>query len=213
MKKFFIFDFDGVIADSFKIAVEEINRLGEQQFAELPRINTREDMAQLYPGPLRTSLRQFGLSDADCRRFFHEHLAAMASRAGEIEPFSDVLAAINRHAAGRCAIVTSAYSTAVEAILNKCSNYEPGMIGRIMGRELQQSKSLKIDTVLKQNKVERSNVIHFGDLVSDLIYSREVEVPFCAVGWGYHPVNYLRAFDPQFSLNSPGELEDFLAAA
>jgi len=47
-------------------------------------------------------------------------------------------------------------------------------------------------------------------MVSDLLSSREVGIPFCAVGWGYHPLKFLCAFNPDFSVGSPKDFRQIL---
>ena len=42
---------------------------------------------------------------------------------------------------------------------------------------------------------------------------RSVSIPFCAVGWGYHPLSYLRAFDPDFAVASAEEFGVLLGKA
>src|SRR5260221_5999038 len=202
----YIFDFDGVISNSFEIARQEINRLAETRFPQLPHVESHEDMALLYPGPLKTSLRRFSLTDTQSKVFFDLHSQAMAERSKEITAFDEVLEVITHCAAGRSSIVTSAYSETVRAILSKSRHYRENTFISIMGRELRLPKSQKIANLLRTASVGAKSVLHFADMVSDLLYSREVQIPFCAVGWGYHPINYLKCFIPEFSVRSSEEL-------
>lgn len=116
--KHIAFDFDGVVADSADVCADEINRL-RQRFPEIPTIQTQEDFAYIYPGPLRTSLRRFGLSQKQVSEFFDQHSARMASRAHEIKPFEEVVKILSKINSNQFTIVTSAYSSAVRCILSK----------------------------------------------------------------------------------------------
>ena len=82
--KHIAFDFDGVVADSAGICAEEINRL-RQRYPEIPEVTTQEDFAYIYPGPLRTSLRRFGLTEKMVGEFFDHHSARMMCRARELD--------------------------------------------------------------------------------------------------------------------------------
>jgi phosphoglycolate phosphatase len=208
--KHFIFDFDGVIADSLSIALEEINKLRSSDYCALPSVNSQEDMALLYPGPLKTSLRRFGFSDSESKSFFDRHSKAMASRAHEIRPFNHVVSAICSLVPNDYSIVTSAYSSAVRVVLDSSPHFTGIEDECIIGRERNLSKTDKIEQILKCRRLQRSDVLHFGDMVSDLLYSRDARVAFCAVGWGYHPINYIRAFGPDYTASNTDEFITYL---
>jgi len=208
--KHLILDFDGVISDSFDAAREEVNNISAQYYPTIPRIETPDDMAHVYWGPLSSSLARFGLTDEQSREFFDRHSAAMCRRAEEIRPFEDVLRVLNGLPRQMCSIVTSSYSAAVNNILARSPNYQRDIFRFVQGRELRQPKSQKIMAIIDAIGIAPSDVLHVGDMVSDLIYSRAVVVPFCAVGWGYHPLWYLRGFDPDFTAESPYELSRLL---
>jgi phosphoglycolate phosphatase-like HAD superfamily hydrolase len=206
----FIFDFDGVLSDSLSVALQEVNRLAKAAYPMLPPVRGQEDMVKLFSGPLRSSLQRFGLSKKESEDFFDAHSSAMRQRAGEIKPIDEVLLAVKEVAFGKCSIVTSAYSSAVLSVLRRSRHYKDGMFCPIKGRELYQRKSDKFRAILAEKGLSSSEVLSFGDMVSDLLYSREAGIPFCAVGWGYHPLRYLSAFNPDFSVESPKELRHFL---
>lgn len=201
-----ILDFDGVLSDSLAVACEELNAISAQYYPAIPKAESPEDMSRVYCGPLQTSLRRFGLSDAETRDVFDRHSAAMQARASTVRPFDDVIRVIAELPWQTCSIVTSSYSDAVRQILAKSSSYEEGMFRFISGRELHQPKSRKITNILDAVGISSTHALHVGDTVSDLIYSRSVPIPFCAVGWGYHPLSYLQAFGPDFAVASASEL-------
>jgi len=212
MFEHFIFDFDGVLADSFQIACEEINVLATHAFPELPIVRDQEDMAFLYSGALRTTLGRFGLSAYESKCFFDLHAAAMRRRAASIKPFSDVLAAIARFAPRRCSIVTSSYSDVVGHVLGKSHYVSESLFRVIVGREQQLPKNEKIIRVLDLLKVNPKNALHVADMASDILYSRAVPIPICAVGWGYQPLSYLQNFNPDYFVASPDEFAAFLSS-
>ncbi len=205
-----ILDFDGVLSDSLAVACEELNAISTQFYPVIPRAESAEDMARVYCGPLQTSLRRFGLSDVETKDFFDRHSAAMQARASAVKPFDEVVRVVAELPRQTCSIVTSSYSKAVREILAKSPSYEEGMFRFIRGRELKQPKSKKITDILDTIGIPSERALHVGDTVSDLIYSRTVPIPFCAVGWGYHPLPYLRAFGPDFAVASATEFRRLL---
>lgn len=205
-----IFDFDGVLADSFTCACEELNAIADQHYQSIPTVSDHEDLTRVFSGPLRTCLRRFGLTDAESRDFFDRHSAAMQRRASFIRPFTEVVQVIAKLLPGRCSIVTSAYSDAVRVILAKSDSHTASLFRFIAGRELKTSKSQKISEILAAVGTSPERAVHIADMVSDIIYSRAVPIRICAVGWGYHPLSYLRAFDPDYSVSTAEGLAEFL---
>lgn len=205
-----IFDFDGVLADSMAVACEELNIISARTYPTIPEARGREDLARIYCGPLQTSLLRFGLTHGESQDFFDRHSRAMQHRASDVSPFDEVVKVVRDLPAQSCSIVTSSYGDAVEAILSKSGYFKEGLFAFISGRELHQPKSKKIADILSAVGAISGTTLHVGDTVSDLLYSRTVPIPFCAVGWGYHPLSYLQAFGPEFSVASPGELRRLL---
>jgi phosphoglycolate phosphatase-like HAD superfamily hydrolase len=208
--KHFIFDFDGVISDSFEISCEEINRIASENFPSIPHASTKEDVVYIYSGPLKTSLRRFGLKDDAASDFFDRHSAAMQKRAKEINPFAAVIDIIAETIPGKSSIVTSSYSQAVKTILSKSTNYTDSLFQFICGREQKLTKTKKINNILQAMNLSHNQALHIVDMASDVLYSREVPISCCVVGWGYHPISYLKVFEPTYAVNTPQELKDLI---
>lgn len=194
--RFFVFDFDGVLANSLPIALEEYRRIIGVGFPAIPLPYGPPDLAHIFPGPLRTSLRRFGLDDAESRAFFDLHSAAMRERAQEVGLFGHVVETFLELPPARRAIVTSAYSDAVRSILRRFGYETHETEVQVFGRELQLPKSQKFRAIATTNGVALDRIIKIGDMVSDILYARDAGIGIWAVGWGYHPMRYLAAFGP-----------------
>lgn len=205
-----IFDFDGVIADSFTIAKEELNKLITQQYPAIPHIDSRDDLTIVFSTILSQSLSRFGLTESQSKDFFNRHSAAMHDRAHEISPFKDALEAINSYLRGRCSIVTSAYSDAVQTILKKSGAYLDITFTHILGRELKRTKTEKIHDLLQTLGITAQQALYIGDLASDILYCKKVPIDILTVGYGYHPGWYLQSFSPDYHVKTPSELRHFL---
>lgn len=199
-------DFDGVISDSLKICMEEINRL-RAKFPSIPEVKSREDMAKVYSVELRHSLYPFGLSDEETREFFDCHSGAMNQRAAEVEPFHDAVCALASCALPKI-IITSSYSEAVFAILRKCQEFDETFVQGVYGREHRRTKTEKIRSALALYNADIADALYVGDLASDVLYCRDVPVDIACVGYGYHPSSYLKKFLPEYILET---VEDFAA--
>lgn len=205
-----IFDFDGVLADSLALSCEAINTLRDRQFPELPRVSNQRDLARLYCGPLRTSLRQFGLSDDRSKQFFDLHSAIMKSRMDEVRLFPEVLELFFSLPSAQRVIVTSTYGDAVRVALRRYAPSRAVANIQILGRELRIPKSKKMIHVVEASGLRRSDAIKIGDTVSDILSAREAGIDVCVVGWGYHPIEYLLAFDPTHHAKTPTALKMIL---
>jgi phosphoglycolate phosphatase-like HAD superfamily hydrolase len=208
--KHFIFDFDGVLANSRAIACEEINQIVKRDYPMIPLANTQEDLALIYCGFLKTSLLRFGLNHNECEFFFNQHSSSMQKRCHEVEPFYEIVQLIAQVVHGKCSIVTSCYSDAVKAILSKSPFYTDSIFHDIQGRELKNNKTEKILDILNHQNILIEDAVYIGDLVSDILYCRNVPIDIAIVGFGYHPISYLSAFAPDYSLETQEDLKSFL---
>jgi beta-phosphoglucomutase-like phosphatase (HAD superfamily) len=201
-------DFDGVISDSMRICMEEINLLREK-FPGIPEVRTQEDMASVYSVELRHSLRRFGLNDKETSDFFDQHSKAMNQRATEVEPFHKVVQALALCSLPKV-IITSSYSEAVYTILRKCKGFQDDFVQGVYGREQHKTKTEKIRHALELFCAGITEVLYVGDLVSDILYCRDVPVDVACVGYGYHPVSYLKKFSPSCIIETQEDFVIFL---
>lgn len=199
--KHFIFDFDGVISDSYELAVEQFNEIRNDIFPQLPKVETKKDMAIVYSGALKTCLNQW-IGQEGTKTFFNHHSKRMQELAETIKPFHGVIEVLNSLGKKKVSIVTSSYSEAVKNILSKDTSFDEDLIYKIAGRELQQSKTEKIIDILSELRLTKEDAVYVGDLESDILYCREVPIDIISVGYGYHPSDYLQTFNPTYFTDS-----------
>ena len=203
------FDFDGVVADSAAVCADEINRL-RQHFPTIPEVHDQDDFAFIYPGPLRTSLRRFGLSDMGVSDFFDRHSARMMSRARELKPFVPVARILADMDPARFTIVTSSYSATVRNVLSRSMPSGSMDDISILGRELKMKKSAKFECIMTEKDLRPVQLLKIGDMVSDVLYAADAGIDCAVVGCGYHPLRYLKAFDAKHFLETPSNLRNLL---
>ena len=135
----------------------------------------------------------------------------MAARAGSLSLFEGIAATLRLLGPKGASIVTSAYSQAVMAILTKDPHFDPECIYQIAGRELRQSKTEKIKKILSGLNLTANDAIYVGDLESDILYCSQVPIDIIAVGYGYHPREYLSRKNPTFCVGSVKELNELIS--
>ncbi|MCG3165612.1 MAG: Pyrophosphatase PpaX [Bacteroidia bacterium] len=207
--KHFIFDFDGVISDSYELAVEKFNEIRDEFFPLLPKVETKNDMAIVYAGALKTCLNKW-IGQEGTKAFFNHHSERMQAVSENIKPFYGIIETLNTLGDKKVSIVTSSYSEAVRNILTKDATFNENAIYKIAGRELQQSKTEKIFNLLKDLNIKKEDAVYVGDLESDILYCRDVPIDIISVGYGYHPSEYLQSCKPTYFAASVNELKNLL---
>jgi len=204
-----IFDFDGVVCDSLTAAIHTYNRLRQELFPFLPPVSSQSDMEVVYAGSLRTCLHRW-LSEEEAKHFFDLHSAGMAAIAPTLPVFPGVAEIFRKLGNRSSSIVTSAYSDAVLTVLARDPSFASGYLYKVAGRELVQTKTEKIKSILSSLGLGCGDAVYVGDLESDILYCRAVPIDIVAVGYGYHSSGYLRSQKPTYLVDSVGELHDLL---
>lgn len=207
--KHFIFDFDGVISDSYDLAVQKFNEIRNEKFPQLPQIQSKSDMAIVYAGSLKTCLNKW-IGQEGTKEFFSIHSLRMQEASNSLKPYPGIIQVLNSLGVDNVSIVTSSYSEAVKNILSSDKLFDERVVYKIAGRELQQTKTLKILNILNELNLEKDDAVYVGDLESDILYCRDVPIDVISVGYGYHPGEYLQKFSPTYFANSINELRDIL---
>lgn len=207
--KHFIFDFDGVISDSCDLAIEKFNEIRDEFFPQLPRVESKNDMTVVYAGPLKSCLNNW-IGQEGTKSFFNLHSQKMQEVSDTIHPFSGIVQVLNSLGKKNVSIVTSSYSLAVKNILSKDRSFNENIIYKIAGRELHQTKTEKIINTLTEIGLTKENAIYVGDLESDILYCQDVPIDIISVGYGYHPLEYLKNFKPTYFASSVSELGNLL---
>lgn len=207
--KHFIFDFDGVISDSYDLAVKNFNEIRSELYPQLPKIETKNDMTIVYAGSLKSCLNNW-IGQEGTKSFFNHHSKRMQDISNTILPFSGIVQVLNSLGEKKVSIVTSSYSVAVKNILAKDNSFNENVIYKIAGRELHQTKTEKIINTLTEIGLTKEDAIYVGDLESDILYCQDVPIDIISVGYGYHPSEYLQNLKPTYFASSVTELGNLL---
>lgn len=205
-----IFDFDGVIADSGVVAIEEYRRLRRDLFPALPDVRSRLEFGAVIAGSLTTCLHEW-LSPPDARAFWVAHAAAVASRSPEIGVFDEVARAVVDLGVGRTSIVTGAHGAAVEAILGRSRVPVRRHFRAILTRETEGSKAAKLRSIVDAVVGLCGRAVYIGDTESDSVHCRDVPMDMIAVAYGYQTVEQVARGGPVALALTPGDLRRVLS--
>ncbi|MBN2538622.1 MAG: HAD family hydrolase [Deltaproteobacteria bacterium] len=201
MKKLFLFDFDGVIADSLSFYEEFVNTCLEK--SGTPVILTREEYLDLFDGNFYESLRTRGV---DITAFNNAAIAATREiDYGRIIPFSDLLPVIcNLKENNTLIVISSNTSSTIRSSLSR--NGFDGIFDDILGADFMLSKIAKIHHAIEKWNMRRDQAYYVGDTVGDIKEGRAAGIRTVAATWGWHPRERLEGARPDYIVDSPEDL-------
>ncbi len=200
-KQLFLFDFDGVLADSLDLYSEAVTRCLVQ--IGTPIVKNREDYLALFEGNFYESMAAKGVD-----------LAAFAGAAKEIlagidydtmKPFAGlppVLEALQKEHV--LAVISSNGFRTISKMLEHFG-FDRFFQG-ILGSDFLFSKKDKIAHALLQYGIDRDRTFYIGDTTGDILEARGAGVQTVAVTWGWHSREKLVAVHPDFLVDEPEDL-------
>ena len=195
IKPFLLFDFDGVIADSFDLA--------KSVTSELHPHLTETEYRALFEGHINDSASLMRCTNA-CRgdNFFDIYVPRMEK---EIRPFPgmfEVLLKLERLCS--LVIVTSTISAPVQAYLDR--NGLTSHFQEVMGNDVHKSKVEKIKMVFEKYNITADDCLFITDTLGDMREATKAGVKSIGVTWGFHTPETLSKGSPIKLVYTPEEL-------
>ncbi len=196
-KSFILFDFDGVIVDSFNIA------LGVAQMM-CPHI-TAEGHKKRFEGNIN-DWEKFDEKHSDkCRHdinFFDEYVPRMRS---QVKVFPGMKQAIEKISKDYILIVIS--STISAPLLEILVKFDLAKhFTEIMGNDVHTSKVEKIKMVFAKYNIGPRDCVFVTDTLGDVKEATETGVKSLAVSWGFHNRETLLLGNPYKIIDRPEDL-------
>jgi phosphoglycolate phosphatase len=200
-RNLFLFDFDGVLADSLDLYSEAVARCLLR--IGTPIVKNREDYLALFEGNFYESMVAKGVD-----------LVAFAGAAKEILPGIDydamkpfdglipVLEALQKD--HLLAVISSNGSRTIRRMLERFG-FDP-YFQEVFGSDFLFSKKDKIEHALSKYGIDHERTFYIGDTTGDILEAREAGVRTVAVTWGWHSREKLVAVHPDFLVDKPEDL-------
>lgn len=194
--KLVLFDFDGVITDSFIIVTKMFHRIGKKYGL---RVDDNADLARLYENNIFDSLREAGLSETEIKEMLVE--IREEQKKSDIPVIKGISVLLRNF---KPIIITSNLSKIVETYMDRHNlAYD-----KVLGADYNPSKVNKINEIKEQNSSKQ--IYYVGDTMGDVIEAKKAGVVSVAVTWGFHTRRQLLTSKPDYIVDSVKELIQLL---
>jgi phosphoglycolate phosphatase len=205
MNKLLIFDFDGTIADSFLMAIEEYNRAAPFVLAKRLDMNEVEEARDLSIHEFLTQ-RRLNIISIFILLIVIRH--RMRGRVSELQPFVNIFAQIRgirlQHPDLDVGIVSSNSVKIIEDFLREHSSQDcfdfvhtaTGIYG----------KAGVIKKIAQKYEISTKNILYVGDEPRDIDTSNRCGAQSVAVTWGFGSEKSLVHHLPDFLIRKTNEL-------
>ncbi|TSC62376.1 MAG: phosphatase [Parcubacteria group bacterium Athens0416_74] len=196
MRKFVLFDFDGVIVDSLWLA------FGTAQQVH-PHF-TLEKWLPMFEGNIYANYDHSECTDA-CKPAQEDYFSIFSSRIGEIVAFSGMPEVVRQLSAKYgLAIVSSSVSMDIVATLKRLGL--DAHFADVLGKDVHTSKVEKIHSLLSRYEARADDCVFVTDTLGDMLEAEEAGLDAIGVSWGFLPKERLVQGKPYRVVDTPQEL-------
>lgn len=192
--KVILFDFDGVIADTFSFCHRIINSRD---------LIDEDEYRARFEGNINVTSKAKTSSKKDDKPFdfFGPYTSALLNCAPN-DGLADVIKSLSKRYT--LIIISSTISPAISQFLELHHLRE--YFTEILGNDIEKSKVKKIQRVLEQYKISSDETILITDTLGDIREATQCDVRCIAVAWGYHSLETLQKGSPYKIVSRPKEI-------
>lgn len=196
-KHFIFFDFDGVIADSFKTAFSVYKKICPQL--------TEDNYRKRFEGNINNWEDPANYHTEDCRHnidFFTEYIPKMKKEVVAFPGIKEVIIELEKNY--ELIVVSSTITSPILEFLE--SHGLADHFRWIMGNDVHKSKVEKIKMVFSKYEVGAENCVFVTDTLGDMREAQEVNVGVIGVTWGFQDHKTLLKGNPVYLAEKPRDL-------
>jgi len=204
MNALIMFDYDGVIVDSFELfSACFIKACHQNNFYEL---NSPEKVLALFETNIFEALLDFGLDDHSINRILKTFQSDIAAYQNDLRLFDGMLDTLKKISENnKIVIITSNVTMAAKRVLH---NNGVNCFEDVLGAEMEKSKVKKIRITMA--RYPGLPAYYIGDTKGDMLEGRKAGAITVAALWGWHAVQKLEEGSPDHLVRSPEALLDLL---
>ncbi len=193
MLKAIIFDFDGVITDTFDLCVqitrEHIRPVTKKLFRDSHDGNVYENGVIVFS---EKETKKFWRCYRE--RISHDHLFPVKSQIKNLSEKSKLF------------IVSSTLGRIIEEYLSRTGMAE--CFENVLGSDTHESKVEKFKMIFKKHKLAPEDCVFVTDTLGDLREANRVGIPSVAVTWGFHGKTRLKKGRPDVMIHDFEDLTE-----
>ena len=197
-KKIYIFDFDGVIADSSDLAYSIHNDIASKY--GLKFIKNQNEYLDIIDN---SNLKKV-LSDEFINKYYDESNNYYKKRISSIKLYPHMHKLFENSM--RIVIITSTYEEFVYSIL-KNNGITSDVV--VLGKSLESSKVKRFEIFMNENKCDKDNIIYIGDTISDYLFCEKCNIKMIGSNYGYSNLEKIKTKLLRLC-NSDKELYDYI---
>lgn len=202
-----IFDFDGTLADSLELVINEYNRIAPR-FRVKP-IN-RNDLPRLRQLKARAAMNEHDVSFWKLPFLVSAMRSAMHAHVDGLLPYDGIADALRKLAASRvrCSILSTNSSENIARFLDR---HDLKLFEHIAGGSSMFGKARALKRLISRAGLDPKQVVYIGDEARDIEAASAAGVRSIAVSWGYADRATLASHTPTYIAETPSDLVRLLA--
>lgn len=205
--KLVLFDFDGTIADTFKLGVEISNKLALRYNYGIITPE-KEEYCRGKTG--KEILKEAGISFYKLPFVVSSFKKEFSKVISQLKPFAEidkVLSEISKYF--ELGVITSNSAENVEMFMQKYGFKD--YFSFIISSKKLFGKAKIFSKILKEKHLSNGEVIYIGDETRDIEAAKKKNIKIISVSWGFNSVELLRKFSPDFLAEKPNDIIKILA--
>ena len=204
MSDVLIFDYDGVLIDSFDIFMKYF--LESCRKFNFDKVKNREDFLKIFNGNMYENMFKMGLSKEEILRIVLNVKKELLKNQEKIKLFDGIKETLNLISKDNTLIVVTSNDSEVVDKYFELKDID--VFDEIIGSDKEPSKIKKIEYI-KEN-YSGNNYYYFGDTKGDIIEGKKAGVKTVAVSWGWHSKKELKEENPEYFLDKPEDIVKIL---
>lgn len=197
-----IFDFDGTLVDSMQLYIRGFNEVGTD--FGLPKIDS-SNLQEVKQSSVKDLMKRYGIGPVKLAKLLFTVNKNLKQDIEKVEFFPEMKSVLTKLSKEfKLGILTSNHLENVQAFLNR-QDFN-NIFDFIYASKNLFGKDKVLSALLKQHKLDKNEVLYFGDEVRDIEACQKIQVKMAAVTWGFNDRSLLIAKNPDYLLDSPKQI-------